>query len=108
MSSALSVLGIDDPSAVEWQDFALCEGDDTNDHYDNYEANENLAKAVDEKCLSCIVMPQCLGRAVENSESGTWGGVFFTAGKPDMSKNKHKSQDVWDEIKERIGGDTLL
>lgn len=107
MSDALSVLGID-LEELEWQDLALCSGDDTNDHYDNYESDLQIAKIVDQKCLSCPVIVQCLQRGVENGEWGVWGGIYLTSGKPDINRNNHKTQDIWEAIKESIGGSGLI
>lgn len=75
----------------------------TNDFYDNYESSESVAKSIDEACLSCPVLAQCLERGVENNEWGVWGGIYLTSGKTDRSKNLHKTQEVWNSIRERIG-----
>jgi hypothetical protein len=107
MSDALAELGID-LEGLRWQALALCKGDDTEDHYDRYEVDEELAEAVDQKCLSCPVMIQCLSWAVDNNEWGVWGGIFLTNGKPDINRNKHKTQDVWQEIKEQIGAESIF
>lgn len=66
-----------------------------------------VARAVDEGCLSCPVMAQCLQAGVENNEWGVWGAIFLVSGKPDKNRNKHKTKEVWDEIKERIGDSVL-
>lgn len=86
-----------------WRDLALCAGGNTNDHYDDYEADENVARMTDAKCLSCPVMAQCLQRGVENNEWGCWGGVYLVSGKPDKNRNAHKTKAVWDEIRDKIG-----
>lgn len=102
-SDVQSLLGLDFDT-LEWQDLALCDGMDTNLFYDDYEADENVAKVVDEICLSCPVMNQCLLRGTENNEWGVWGGIFLTSGKPDENKNAHKTSEVWEQIREKIGG----
>ena len=108
MSSVLSEqLGLD-LEDIEWQDLALCDGGfQTNDFYDNYEVNESVAKAVDEACLSCPVMAQCLQFGIENGEWGVWGGIYLTSGKMDENKNAHKTPEVWQAIRERIGDSVL-
>lgn len=106
MSDVLSELGLD-LEELDWKHLALCSGWDTNDFHDNYEAKESVAKAVDEACLSCPVMAQCLQAAVENNEWGVWGGIYLVSGKPDMNKNSHKTPEVWEAIRERIGESVL-
>lgn len=102
-SDIQSLLGIDFET-LEWQDLALCEGMDTNLFYDDYESDEQVARVVDEVCLSCPVMAQCLARGVENGEWGVWGGVYLTSGRTDDGKNTHKTPEVWNQIKEKING----
>lgn len=107
MSDVQSVLGID-LDELEWQDLALCDGTmPTNMFYDDYESDVNVARVVDQACLSCPVMAQCLQRGIENGEWGVWGGIYLTSGKPDMNRNIHKEQDVWEQIRERIGDAVL-
>lgn len=102
-----SELGFD-PDDVIWQDLALCsQSMELNDFYDNYETSDSVAKSVDEACLSCPVIAQCLQAGVENNEWGVWGSVYLTSGKPDMNKNSHKTPEVWKAIKELIH-DTVL
>lgn len=103
MSDVLSELGLD-LDELEWQDLALCEGMPTNMFYDDYESDVQVAKIVDEACLSCPVMAQCLERGVENGEWGVWGGVYLVSGKQDKNRNAHKTADIWEAIRERIGG----
>jgi hypothetical protein len=107
MSDALSVLGLD-LEALEWQDLALCDGMETNLFYDDYESDEQVALMIDQACLSCPVLAQCLERGVDNSEWGVWGGIYLVSGKPDMNRNAHKTQEIWQQIKERIGGESVL
>lgn len=101
MSSVPSELGLD-LDELEWQDLALCRGMETNLFYDEYEAKESVAKAVDEACLSCPVFAQCLRAGVENGEWGVWGATFLVSGKADKNKNSHKTPEVWEAIRERI------
>lgn len=98
-----SILGID-PDELEWQDLALCAGGDTNQHYDEYESDINVAYVTDQKCLSCPVMAQCLQSGIDNNEWGVWGGIYLTSGKQDKNRNSHKTPEVWEQIRERISG----
>ena len=101
-----SVLGVD-LEDLAWQDLAICSSMPTNDFYDNYESNERVARTIDQVCLSCPVMAQCLERGMDNNEWGVWGGIWLTSGKPDTNRNKHKTQEVWDLIRERISDSVL-
>jgi hypothetical protein len=104
--SIRELLGLD-PEELTWQDLSLCAGMDTNMFYDDYESDENVARIVDDVCLSCPVLAQCLERGTTNGEYGTWGGIFLVAGRPDDNKNAHKTQDTWDAIKEKISDAVL-
>lgn len=106
MSDILSLLGID-PDEFSWKDLALCAGMDTNLFYDEYESNNDVAKVIDEVCLSCPVMAQCLRNGIENNEWGVHGGVYLVSGKVDKNRNAHKSKETWDEIRKRIGDAAL-
>jgi hypothetical protein len=101
MLDALSALGID-LEALEWKDLALCDGMPTNMFYDEYESDENVAKVVDEMCLSCPVMKQCLLSGMENDEWGVWGGIYLMGGNKDRNRNSHKTEDIWEAIRERV------
>jgi len=80
----------------------MCNGAETNQHYDQYESSTTIAKVVDDRCLSCPVMKQCLEEGMENGEWGVWGAIYLTAGKMDANRNSHKTEEVWAEIRERI------
>lgn len=97
----LEAMGID-LSDIQWQDLSLCKGTHPNMFFDDYESNDQLAQAVDQMCLSCPVMKLCLQRGVEGSEYGVWGGIYLTSGKPDNNRNEHKTQEVWDALRERL------
>jgi hypothetical protein len=100
MSSVFDALGID-LDELEWQDLALCSGMETNWFYEEYD-DEQISHMVDEACLSCPVMRQCLTRGMENSEWGVWGGIYLVSGKKDDNKNKYKSPETWKQIYERL------
>ena len=101
--SILDQLGLD-PDSFTWHDLALCDGTDNPDwFYDEYERNTNVAKTVDQMCLSCPVMQQCARVGQENREVGVWGGIYWNgSGKPDKARNAHKTDEVWLEIRDRL------
>ena len=88
-----------DSEDIVWQDLAACLGIDTNLFFDKYESDINIAKAIDQCCLSCPVMAMCREAGIENNEYGVWGGVFLSSGLMDKMKNAHKTKEVWKQIK---------
>lgn len=102
MYDLIRVLGVD-PDDLEWHDLAMCAGMDREDFYDNYESNPNTAKLIDEVCLSCPVIRECLRAGVENGEYGVWGGFYLNAGNVDPNRNAHKTKEVVKRLKERHG-----
>jgi hypothetical protein len=99
--SVFDVLGLD-AEDLEWQHLAVCKGQDIGLFHERYETNVRVAKNTDAMCLSCPVRKECLQTGVENGEYGCWGGVFLTAGKMDEQKNAHKTEDIWEQIREGI------
>lgn len=99
--SVFDALGLD-ADDLEWQDLAICTGQDIKRFHESYESNPRIAKLTDEMCLSCPVQQICLKTGVENKEWGCWGGVFLSAGTPDEAKNAHKTQEVWEQIREGL------
>ena len=110
MSSIFDLLGID-PGDVRWEDLALCasmapapgtdgEGDL---FFEKYETSPSTAKMVDELCLSCPVMKQCLQSGIDDKLTGVRGGIYLTDGKRNIKRNAHKTEAVWNQIKERLG-----
>lgn len=102
MSSILNDLGIDQDD-FDWWHLAVCRGMDTNLFYDKYEADINIAKGIDEACLSCPVIKMCYESGVENDEHGVWGGVYLNSGSVDKARNVHKTQDTWKRLKKKHG-----
>ncbi len=100
MSDILNNLGIDSDD-LDWFHLAICRGMDTNLFYEKYESDSNIAKNIDEMCLSCPVISMCYEAGVEGNESGVWGGVYLTSGSIDKSKNLHKEQDLWKKLKKK-------
>ncbi len=97
-------LGIDRENFA-WQDLALCGNMATNLFYEDYEYDSNVAQVVDQICLSCPVMKQCLEAGMDNGEVGVWGGFYLVSGKVDETKNSHKTPEVMAEFAEVIRGE---
>jgi hypothetical protein len=102
MSNILNELGVDEDD-LDWYHLAACRGLDTNLFYDKYEADPNIAKSIDEACLTCPVSKMCYDFGVTNKEQGVWGGVYLNTGEVDKPRNIHKTQDVWKRIKAKNG-----
>jgi len=58
MSNILNDLGIDSDD-LDWYHLSICRGMDTNLFYEKYEADPNIARNIDEMCLSCPVVSMC-------------------------------------------------
>jgi len=98
MSKILNSLGLD-KDTLQWQDLALCLGMDTNLFFDLYETDTNVAKNIDQACISCPVIAMCYKYGTESDNYGVWGGVYLSSGTPDKSKNSHKTKEVNKKIK---------
>lgn len=68
--------------------------------YEEYENDEVLAGVMDAICLSCPVRLICRDEGIENDEYGLWGGIFLDNGKISEARNAHKSDAVWEIVKE--------
>lgn len=102
MSSILNDLGVD-ADDFDWYHLAVCRGMDTNLFYEKYESDINIAKSIDEACLSCPVSKMCYEAGVENDEHGIWGGIYLNAGSIDKARNIHKTQETWKKIRRKNG-----
>lgn len=109
-SSLLELLGLDEQT-LSWHQLALCrnmlperdENGKINDlFYEAYEEDEEIAKAMDDVCLSCPVLKDCLLEGVDNKDFGLRGGTYLNNGKPDKMRNQHKTPEVWAKIQERL------
>lgn len=100
---SLESLGLD-PETFTWHDLALCDGVDEPDlYFDKYESDKTVAKQIDEMCLHCPVMKQCAQTGMERGEKGVWGAIYWNgAGNPDANFNAHKTEEVWEKIRERM------
>lgn len=101
--SLLESLGLD-PEDFTWHDIALCGGIDNPEYlFDEYEKKVNVAKTVDDMCLSCPAMKACATTGQEERLTGVWGGIYWNgAGAPDEDRNSHKTPEVWQAIRERL------
>jgi hypothetical protein len=102
MSNFLNSLGLDQDN-FEWKDLALCLGMDTNLFFELYESDVNIAKSVDQACMSCPVISMCYNYGTESDNYGVWGGVYLSSGSPDKSKNSHKTKEVVKALKKKHG-----
>lgn len=103
MPDILHSLGIDEEN-FDWRDLAICQFMPTSLFYEDYESDAEIAKATDQACISCPVISECFFHAADSGEHGVWGGVYWNgSGKPDTNRNSHKTQAVWDTIRERVG-----
>jgi hypothetical protein len=92
-----------DPDRFVWQDLAACRGLDFNLFFDEYEEDPVHAKTIDSMCLHCPVIKSCHQEAIDNNETGVWGGIYFSNGTIDKSRNLHKTDEDWQELMLRIG-----
>jgi hypothetical protein len=102
MSNILNDLGILEDEA-KWYDFALCKGMDTNLFFDKYESDINIAKSIDNACLSCPVVDLCYEAGTSDSSYGVWGGIYLNSGSVDKMRNAHKTKSIWKELKVKHG-----
>lgn len=87
---------------MRWYHLSICKNMDINWFYDDYESNPDLATNIDDICKSCPVRQMCLQEGIENEEHGVWGGLFLVRGKADATRNAHKTDEDWQEIRELI------
>lgn len=103
----LDELGLDEQT-LTWRHLALCKNmspespGDPDLFFEEYEADVEMAKAMDAVCLKCPVLKDCLMEATDNKDYGLRGGIFLNNGKPDRMRNAHKTDEVWAEIKGRL------
>jgi hypothetical protein len=106
MPSLFEKLGIDEQD-VKWYHLASCKNMSINWFYDDYENDKELAKQIDQVCLSCPVIKQCHAEGIENKEKGVRGGVYMDLGRPDKQHNSHKDQETWKKLKKIHGKNTI-
>ena len=70
--------------------------------FDQYEQDEESAKAADQLCLHCPVIQQCFIQGSKGNY-GLWGGLYWNgSGKSDKNKNAHKTEAVWNELHKKV------
>jgi hypothetical protein len=82
----------------EWIDLARCDGMDTKLFFDKYEEDPELAKKIDNVCLSCPAIKYCFEKGTSDLSWGVWGGIYLVDGRPDSMRNAHKTSEVWNQI----------
>jgi hypothetical protein len=102
-----------DEDDFTWKDLGYCvipktEAPDViekraNMWFDTYEENVVVAEQVDEICLSCPVITQCLRDGIENKEIGVFGGIYLENGKISKTHNSHKTTARWKELEKKHG-----
>lgn len=111
MMSILDELNIE-PDKLEWRDLAACKSwpfkrPDGNIYDPFFEAYENdpyyVGPATDALCNTCPVQRFCFESGVSSKSTGVWGGVYLVDGEPDKRYNAHKTDDVWNTVRERVG-----
>lgn len=100
-----------DPEDFTWKDLGLCknssivrrpDGSVPDPFFDDYESDPGTARQIDEMCLHCPVFAECVKAGAEG-EWGVWGAIYWNgSGKPDKSRNAHKTQETWDRIRKRM------
>ncbi|MGH0053631.1 MAG: WhiB family transcriptional regulator [Sphaerochaetaceae bacterium] len=103
-----AALGIDE-TEFSWNALAACrdmmpESAETDWFFNAYESKPEVAKAADGLCMSCPVQRICAEYAVTHKEEGLWGGVYWNAqGRVDVTKNAHKTDEVWEQLELQLG-----
>lgn len=80
---------------TKWYHLSVCRGMSLNWFYDEYEADQELAKTMDGICAACPVRKICFDEGTRNQEHGLWGGFFLSNGKIDPQRNEHKNETEW-------------
>jgi hypothetical protein len=99
--SLLDELGLDEQT-LAWYQLSSCKGMDLDLFFESYESDDEIAKAMDEVCLSCPVFKDCLTSAFDYKDSGLRAAIYLTNGKTDKAKNEHKTPEVWARIQEKL------
>ena len=110
MENLFNFIGIDDEDA-QWYHLASCNGMTTDPKfdwfYDLYEVDKEVAKQIDQLCISCPVIKICYAEGVKNKEKGVWGGVYMDLGRPDKQYNQHKTPAIWKTLKKLHGKNSV-
>ena len=79
---------------------AACEGFDTNFFFEDYEDNDQIAMLVDNLCMGCPMIQECLTLGIENDSWGVFGGYYLVDGKISRSMNRHKTKKDWQDLEQ--------
>lgn len=88
----------------EWIVKARCRGMEYELFFDKYEEDPDLAKVVDNICLTCPVIKDCFDHGTNNSEWGVWGGVYLVDGDINATRNSHKTTEAWEKVLGAVDG----
>lgn len=85
---------------LQWSKRSLCMilGLPVNAFFEEYETNPQHAAEMDSVCNLCPVQRTCLEKALKNSETGCWAGVYLVDGKISDEFNKHKTSEDWNAL----------
>lgn len=92
-----------------WQQLGSCSGmvyeseDLVDIFFDDYESDQYIAESADAMCISCPVVKQCGLAGFRGKEWGVWGGVYLKDGKIDKTRNAHKSDETWKQLRKIHG-----
>lgn len=99
MSNKVLELLIDDVTDFTWCDLGLCRSlPDPDIMFEGYEGDPQLARAIDEMCMSCPVARECNEYGVETKSTGQWGGWYLVNGKISKQFNAHKDTLVVERL----------
>ena len=82
----------------EWIVKAKCRSMDRELFFDKYEEDQDLAKVVDNICLTCPVISDCFTHGTTNEEWGVWGGIYLENGEISREFSKHRTKEKWGEM----------
>lgn len=97
--SLLQDLGID-PESFDWRQLSSCRGLDINLFFDDYDGA--VARQIDQLCLNCPVGKECFLDAQEFEDEGVRCGFYLINGKPDPTKNSHKTKEMAAKLANKI------
>lgn len=79
----------------KWKQEALCNGDEVNLFFDDYENDLEVRKDTDSLCGICPMAKICFATAISTKAWGVWGGVYLENGKISRQNNNHKTKQDW-------------
>lgn len=95
-------MGIDSENFT-WEELASCRNMEVNWFYDDYENDPVIAVNAEKLCYNCPVIRACAEKGMDDKEEGLWGGIYWSNGKVDKIRNRHKTPEQWEAIEEMIG-----